>query len=51
MPLPYFLIMLALVVLSAGATIALVTWAGLPFVALGFAALAGTLLLGARQWR
>jgi hypothetical protein len=51
MPLPYFLLMLASVIAAAGATIALATWAGLPFVALGFAALAGSLLLGLRQWR
>ncbi|MGL5010138.1 MAG: hypothetical protein ACRC6I_09670 [Paracoccaceae bacterium] len=51
MPLPYFLTMLAFVIAAAGATIALATWAGLPLAALSFAALAGTLVLGARQWR
>jgi hypothetical protein len=51
MPLPYFLLMLASVILAAAATIALATWAGLPLVALGFAALAGSLILGLRQWR
>jgi hypothetical protein len=51
MPLPYFLLMLASVIIAAGATIALATWAGLPMMALGFAALAGSLLLGLRQWR
>jgi hypothetical protein len=51
MPLPYFLMMLAVVIAAAGATIALMTWAGLPMVALGFGALAGSLILGARQWR
>jgi hypothetical protein len=51
MPLPYFLLMLASVIVAAGATIALAAWAGLPLVALGFAALAGSLILGLRQWR
>jgi hypothetical protein len=51
MPLPYFLLMLLGVIAAAGATIALFTWTGLPLVALGFAALAGSLILGARQWR
>jgi hypothetical protein len=51
MPLPYFLLMLAAVITAAGATIALATWAGLPLVALGFAALSGSLLIGLRQWR
>ena len=51
MPLPYFLMMLATVIAAAGATILLVTWAGLPLAAVGFAALAGSLILGARQWR
>jgi hypothetical protein len=51
MPLPHFLFLIASVILAAGATLALVFWAELPLVALGFAALAGSLLLGARQWR
>jgi hypothetical protein len=51
MPLPYFLLMVGSVIFAAGATIALATWAGLPLVALGFAALFGSLLLGLRQWR
>lgn len=51
MPLPYFLLMLLSVIAVAGATILLATWAGLPMAALGFAALAGSLILGARQWR
>jgi hypothetical protein len=51
MPLPYFLLLLAMVIAAAGATIALITWAGMPLVALSFAALAGSLILGARQWR
>jgi hypothetical protein len=51
MPLPLFLTMLALVIGTAGATLALAFWAKVPLVALGFAALAGSLLLGMRQWR
>jgi hypothetical protein len=51
MPLPYFLAMIAAVIAAGGATIALATWAQLPLVALGFAALAGSLILGLRQWR
>lgn len=51
MPLPHFLFLIASVIFAAGATLALVFWAELPLVAVGFAALAGSLLLGARQWR
>ena len=51
MPLPHFLLMLASVIAAAGATIALATWAELPMAALAFAALAGSLILGLRQWR
>jgi hypothetical protein len=51
MPLPYFLAMIAAVIAAGGATIALATWAQLPLAALGFAALAGSLILGLRQWR
>jgi hypothetical protein len=51
MPLPYFLLMLASVISAAGLTIAVFTMTGLPLAALGFAALAGSLILGARQWR
>jgi hypothetical protein len=51
MPLPYFLMMLLGVIAAAGLTIAVFTWTGLPIAALGFAALAGSLLVGARQWR
>ena len=51
MPLPYFLALLAVVILAAGATIALAFWAGVPVLALAFAALAGSLVLGIRQWR
>ena len=51
MPLPYFLLMLAAVITAAGLTIAVFSWTGLPMAALGVAALAGSLLIGARQWR
>jgi hypothetical protein len=51
MPLTHFLSLIAFVIFAAGATISLFVWADLPLVALGFAALAGSLVLGARQWR
>ncbi|MEY4871183.1 MAG: hypothetical protein RLZZ563_513 [Pseudomonadota bacterium] len=51
MPLTHFLMLIAFVICAAGATIGLFVWAELPLVALGFAALAGSLVLGARQWR
>jgi hypothetical protein len=51
MPLPLFLTMIAAVIATAGMTIAIATVAQLPLVALGFAALAGSLILGLRQWR
>jgi hypothetical protein len=51
MPLPYFLAMIAAVIAAGGATIALAAWAELPMAALAFAALAGSLILGLRQWR
>jgi hypothetical protein len=51
MPLPLFLMMIAAVILAGGMTVAIATVAELPLVALGFAALAGSLLLGLRQWR
>jgi hypothetical protein len=51
MPLTHFLVLLASVILAAGCTIALFSVADLPLVALGFAALAGSLILGLRQWR
>ena len=44
-------VLIAFVIFAAGATISLFVWADLPLVALGFAALAGSLVLGARQWR
>ena len=45
MPVPMFLGMLAFVILAAGATVFLAFWANVPLVALGFAALAGSLIL------
>jgi hypothetical protein len=48
MPPRTFALLIASVVAAAGATIALWTVAGLPLVALGTAALLGSLLLG---WR
>lgn len=51
MPLTHFLSLVAFVILAAGLTLGLAVWADLPFAALGFAALAGSLVLGARQWR
>ncbi len=50
MPLPLFLTLLLCVIAAAGATIALAFWANVPLVALGFAALAGSLILGVRKW-
>lgn len=51
MPLPLFLAMVAFVMAAAGGTIALAFWADLPLIALSFAALSASLMLGARQWR
>lgn len=51
MPLPYFLSLILIVILAAGSTLALAVWANVPLVAIGFAALAASLILGARQWR
>lgn len=51
MPLPLFLAMLAFVITAAGATLALAFWAQVPMLAVAFAALAGSLMLGLRQWR
>ncbi|MBC2837304.1 hypothetical protein [Paragemmobacter straminiformis] len=51
MPLTHFLALIAFVILAAGATLSLALWADLPLAALGFAALSGSLILGARQWR
>ncbi len=51
MPLTHFLSLIAFVILAAALTLGLAVWADLPLAALGFAALAGTLIVGARQWR
>lgn len=51
MPITHFLSLIAFVILAAGLTLGLAVWADLPLAALGFAALAGSLILGARQWR
>ncbi|MDO9524335.1 MAG: hypothetical protein Q7J57_02160 [Gemmobacter sp.] len=51
MPLPLFLGLMFAVIVAAGATLALAFVADVPLVAVGFAALAGSLILGARQWR
>lgn len=51
MPLPLFLAMIAFVITAGAATLALAFWAKVPLVALGFAMLAGSLLMGMRQWR
>ena len=51
MPLTHFLFLLITVIAAAGVTIALFSLADLPLAALGFAALAGSLILGLRQWR
>ncbi len=46
MPLTHFLGLIALVMLAAGVTVALAVWANVPLVALGFAAVAASLILG-----
>ncbi|WP_205518767.1 hypothetical protein [Pseudotabrizicola algicola] len=51
MPLPLFLAMLAFVITAAGATLALAIWAQVPLLALALATLAGSFMLGLRQWR
>ena len=51
MPLPHFIGLIAFVIVTAGATLALALWANVPLAALGFAAMAGSVILGARQWR
>jgi hypothetical protein len=51
MPLTHFLTLLALVILAAGATLALALWAGVPLLALSLAAMIGSVILGMRQWR
>jgi len=51
MPLTHFLLLIGFVILAAGATIRLAVRAEPPPPALGLAALAASLLLGARQLR
>lgn len=51
MPLTHFLGLLALVILAAALTVLLLVWMQAPLAAVAFAALAGSLVLGARQWR
>ena len=51
MPLPHLIGLIAFVILAAAATIALALWANVPLIAFGFAAMAASLILGARQWR
>jgi len=45
MPLTHFLGLIALLILSAGVTIALATWSGMPLAAIAFAALSGSMIL------
>lgn len=45
MPLTHFLGLIALVVLSAGLTLAIAYWIGVPLMALAFAALSASLIL------
>ncbi|MCB5410058.1 hypothetical protein [Pseudogemmobacter faecipullorum] len=51
MPLTSFLGLIALVIFAAALTLVLAFNAGVPLIALSFAALAGSLIMGARQWR
>lgn len=51
MPVPMFLGLIALVIAAGAATIALAFWANVPLIAVGFAAMIGSLVLGLRQWR
>ena len=45
MPLTHFLGLVALVIFAGGLTVWLAVWSGLPLAALGFAALAASLIL------
>jgi hypothetical protein len=45
MPLTHFLGLVALVILSAAVTLFLAVWIDVPLVAIGFAALVGSLIL------
>ena len=51
MPLTHFLGLVVLVILAAGATLALAFWAKIPLLALAFAAVTASIVLGVRQWR
>jgi hypothetical protein len=51
MPLTHFLTLIVLVIAAAGATIALAFVADVPLIALGFAALLGSLILGWNRLR
>ncbi len=51
MPARTFALLIAFVILAAGATLALAFWAGLPLVAVGLAALAASLWPGLRRWK
>ena len=51
MPLTHLIGLIAFVIVAAGATLALALWANVPLVAVGFAAMAGSLAIGAREWR
>lgn len=51
MPLTHFLGLIILVILAAAATLALAFWAKVPLLAISFAALAASVILGVRQWR
>ncbi len=45
MPLTHFLGLVALVILSAGLTLALALWSGVPIAAVAFAAVSASLIL------
>jgi hypothetical protein len=45
MPLTHFLGLIALVILSAGLTLALAFWSGVPLAAVAFAAISASLIL------
>ena len=51
MPLPHLIGLITFVIIAACATLALALWANVPLIALGFAAMACSVVLGARQWR
>ena len=51
MPLRLYATLIAAVIITAGATIALVSWAGFPLVAVGLLALAASLWPGLRRWK